>query len=150
MNRKLFVGNLAYSTTEEELRELFGKAGTIRAVTIPMDRATERPRGFAFVEMESPVDAQKAITLCHGQVLGGRQINVNEARPPEQRSAAPRGEREFSGGASSGGTGGGGGRDFGGGGGRDFGGGGGRGGDRDRDRDRGSRRGGSSRNDSRY
>lgn len=85
MNSKLFVGNLSYSTTEEDLRELFGKAGSIRAVTIPMDRATDRPRGFAFVEMESPADAQKAITMCNGQMLGGRQINVNEARPPESR-----------------------------------------------------------------
>jgi RNA recognition motif-containing protein len=86
MNSKLFVGNLSYSTTEEELRELFGKAGTIRAVTIPMDRTTDRPRGFAFVEMESPADAQRAITMCNGQMLGGRQINVNEARPPEPRA----------------------------------------------------------------
>ena len=136
MNSKLFVGNLAYSTTEAELRELFGQAGTIRAVTIPMDRATERPRGFAFVEMDSPAEAQKAISMCNGQTLGGRQINVNEARPPEQRSNG----------------GGGGGRDFGagrdfGGGGRDFG-----GGERDRDRgdrDRNNRRGGG-RDDRRY
>ncbi len=85
MNSKLFVGNLSYSTTEEELRELFGQAGTIKAITIPMDRTTDRPRGFAFVEMESPAEAQKAITLCNGQMLGGRQINVNEARPPENR-----------------------------------------------------------------
>lgn len=124
MNSKLFVGNLAYSTTEEELREFFGQAGTIRAVTIPMDRATERPRGFAFVEMDSPAEAQKAISMCNGQMLGGRQINVNEARPPEQRSAGG-GGRDFGGGGRDFG---GGGRDFGGGG-RDFGGGG-----RDKDR----------------
>ncbi|MCL5274701.1 MAG: RNA-binding protein [Chloroflexi bacterium] len=123
MNSKLFVGNLAYSTTEAELRELFGQAGTIRAVTIPMDRATERPRGFAFVEMDSPAEAQKAISMCNGQTLGGRQINVNEARPPEQRSGGAGGGRDF-------------------GAGRDFGGGG-------RDRDRGDRRGGG-RNDRRY
>jgi RNA recognition motif-containing protein len=113
MNSKLFVGNLSYSTTEEELRELFSQAGNIKAVTIPMDRTTDRPRGFAFVEMESPAEAQKAITLCNGQMLGGRQINVNEARPPEARSS-------FGGGG--GGTGGGnreGGRDFNRGGGRD-------------------------------
>ncbi|HEY3288701.1 MAG TPA: RNA-binding protein [Anaerolineae bacterium] len=128
MNSKLFVGNLAYSTTEEELRELFGQAGSIRAVTIPMDRATERPRGFAFVEMESPAEAQKAITLCNGQTLSGRQINVNEARPPEQRNGA---------GGSRGGD-----RDFGGG--RDF--------DSNRggDRDRGDRRGGGGRSDRRF
>ena len=98
MNSKLFVGNLSYSTTEEDLRELFGKAGNIRAVTIPMDRTTDRPRGFAFVEMESPAEAQKAINMCNGQTLGGRQINVNEARPPEARGASggPReGVRDF-------------------------------------------------------
>ncbi len=99
MNSKLFVGNLSYSTTEEELRQFFSKAGNIKAVTIPMDRTTDRPRGFAFVEMESPAEAQKAITLCNGQMLGGRQINVNEARPPENRGG-------FGGGM------GGGGRDF--------------------------------------
>jgi RNA recognition motif-containing protein len=95
MNSKLFVGNLSYSTTEEELRELFSQAGNIKAVTIPMDRTTDRPRGFAFVEMESPAEAQKAITLCNGQMLSGRQINVNEARPPEARSS-------FGGGAGGG------------------------------------------------
>ena len=95
MNSKLFVGNLAYSVTEEDLREFFGKAGAIRAVTIPKDRATERPRGFAFVEMDSPADAQKAITLCNSQMLGGRQLNVNEARPPEQRTGG--GERSSGG-----------------------------------------------------
>ena len=97
MNSKLFVGNLSYSTTEEELRELFSQAGNIRAVTIPMDRTTDRPRGFAFVEMESPAEAQKAITLCNGQMLGGRQINVNEARPPESRGT-------FGGGGAGGGS----------------------------------------------
>ncbi len=103
MNSKLFVGNLSYSTTEEELRELFSQAGNIKAVTIPMDRTTDRPRGFAFVEMESPAEAQKAITLCNGQMLSGRQINVNEARPPEARSS-------FGGGAGGGNREGGGGR----------------------------------------
>ncbi len=97
MNSKLFVGNLSYSTTEEELREFFSQAGNIKAVTIPMDRTTDRPRGFAFVEMESPAEAQKAITLCNGQMLGGRQINVNEARPPEARSS-------FGGGSGGGGN----------------------------------------------
>jgi RNA recognition motif-containing protein len=123
MNSKLFVGNLSYSTTEEDLRELFGKAGSIRAVTIPMDRTTDRPRGFAFVEMESPADAQKAITMCNGQMLGGRQINVNEARPPENRGGGGGGGGGFGGGNRDGG------RDFNRGG-NDRRGGGGRGGDR--------------------
>jgi RNA recognition motif-containing protein len=70
-----------------------------------MDRTTDRPRGFAFVEMESPAEAQKAITMCNGQMLGGRQINVNEARPPENRGG-------FGGGGMGGGGRDGGGRDF--------------------------------------
>ena len=87
MNTKLYVGNLSYSTTEQELRDLFGKAGAVKAVTIPTDRMSGQPRGFAFVEMESPADALKAINACNGQSLGGRQIKVNEAKPPEQRSS---------------------------------------------------------------
>ena len=139
MNSKLFVGNLAYSVTEEDLREFFGKAGAIRAVTIPMDRATERPRGFAFVEMDSPADAQKAITLCNGQMLGGRQLNVNEARPPEQRTGGGGGGFSSSGGERSGGGFGGGERSSGG------------GNSRGGNRDRGDRRGGGNRNnDQRY
>ena len=85
MNTKLYVGNLSYDTTESDLRELFGKAGTVRAVTIPTDRMTGQPRGFAFVEMESAADAAKAISTCNGQNLGGREIKVNEAKPQEAR-----------------------------------------------------------------
>ena len=87
MNNKLYVGNLSYNTDEAALRELFSKAGTITSITIPMDRMTNRPRGFAFVEMESPADALKAIKLCNGQEIDGREIKVNEAKPPENRSA---------------------------------------------------------------
>ena len=86
MNNKLYVGNLSYDTGEAALRELFGKAGTIRSVTIPMDRMTNQPRGFAFVEMETPADALKAIKMCNGQEIDGREIKVNEAKPPEARS----------------------------------------------------------------
>ena len=87
MNTKLYVGNLSYDTTEGDLRELFGKVGAVRSVTIPTDRMTGEPRGFAFVEMESPADSAKAINACNGQTLGGRQIKVNEARPPEARKS---------------------------------------------------------------
>jgi RNA recognition motif-containing protein len=87
MNNKLYVGNLSYDTSEAKLRELFSPAGTIRSVTIPMDRMTNQPRGFAFVEMESPADALKAIKLCNGQEVDGREIKVNEAKPPENRSS---------------------------------------------------------------
>lgn len=87
MNNKLYVGNLSYDTGEAKLRELFSPAGAIRSVTIPMDRMTNQPRGFAFVEMESPGDALKAIKLCNGKEVDGREIKVNEAKPPENRSA---------------------------------------------------------------
>jgi RNA recognition motif-containing protein len=93
MNNKLYVGNLSYDTNEAALRELFGKAGTIRSVTIPMDRKTNQPRGFAFVEMETPADALKAIKMCNGQEIDGREIKVNEAKPPEARSGGDRGPR---------------------------------------------------------
>ena len=93
MNTKLYVGNLSYNTTEAKLRELFGQAGPIRSVTIPMDRTTNQPRGFAFVEMETPADALKAIKLCHGQEVDGREIKVNEARPMEPRSGSGGGDR---------------------------------------------------------
>jgi cold-inducible RNA-binding protein len=122
VNTKLYVGNLSYDTTEADLRELFGKAGNIRSISIPSDRMTGQPRGFAFVEMESPAEALVAIKTCNGQKLHEREIRVNEARPPEART---------------GGGGGGGGGGFGGGGrGGDRGGsrGGSRGGDRGGDR----------------
>lgn len=122
MSSKLFVGNLSYSTTEDDLRALFAEAGAIVSVTIPMDRATERPRGFAFVEFASPAEAQKGIQLCNGKMVGGREITVNEARPPENRGGGGGGF----GGGRDGGSRDGGGRD--GGGRRDFG----RGGGNDR------------------
>ena len=86
MNNKLYVGNLSYDTTEAKLRELFSPVGAIRSVAIPMDRMTNQPRGFAFVEMETPADALKAIKTCNGQMLDGREIKVNEAKPMEART----------------------------------------------------------------
>jgi RNA recognition motif-containing protein len=86
VNNKLYVGNLPFETSEDDLRELFSQAGAIRAITIPMDRQTNRPRGFAFVEMETPDDAGKAIEMFNGQQMDGRTMNVSEARPPENRS----------------------------------------------------------------
>jgi RNA recognition motif-containing protein len=93
MNNKLYVGNLSYDTNESALRALFSQAGTIRSISIPMDRVTNRPRGFAFVEMETPADALKAIKLCDGQEVDGRTIKVNEAKPQEARSGGDRGPR---------------------------------------------------------
>ena len=86
MSNKLYVGNLSYGTSEAKLRELFGKVGTIRSVTIPTDRMTNQPRGFAFVEMEAPADALKAIKMYNGQEVDGREIKVNEAKPQEART----------------------------------------------------------------
>ena len=84
MSRKLFVGNLPYETTEQELETLFGQAGQVETVSVVRDRATGRPRGFAFVEMASDEDAQKAISQFNNYELGGRNLNVNEARPKPQ------------------------------------------------------------------
>ena len=81
MSRKLFVGNLPFSTGESELQDLFGQAGTIESVRVMRDMATGRARGFAFVEMQSDEEAQTAIDRFNGADLGGRALVVNEARP---------------------------------------------------------------------
>jgi len=86
MNNKLYVGNLSYDTNEAKLRELFSKSGNIRSVSVIMDRMTNQPRGFAFVEMETPAEAGKAIQMCNGQEVDGRQLTVNEAKPVENRT----------------------------------------------------------------
>ena len=93
MNNKLYVGNISFETDENTLREFFGKAGAIKSVTIPMDRMTNQPRGFAFVEMASPAEALKAIQLCDGRDLNGRTLRVNEAKPPENRTVSFDGKR---------------------------------------------------------
>lgn len=85
MQNKLFVGALSYSTTEESLRKAFEQAGTVLSAKIMMDRMTGRPRGFAFVEMSSEEEAQKAMELFHEQILDDRKIVVNIARPLEER-----------------------------------------------------------------
>lgn len=87
MSRKLFVGNLSFETTEDELRELFATAGACDSVAVIRDRATGRPRGFAFVEMGSEEDANQAIAKLNNVELRGRNLNVGEAR---ERSAGPR------------------------------------------------------------
>jgi RNA recognition motif-containing protein len=81
MGRKLYVGNLPYETGEVELQELFGKAGTVETVRVMRDMATGRARGFAFVEMGTDEEAQKAINELHEHQLGGRSLTVNEAKP---------------------------------------------------------------------
>ncbi len=78
---KLFVGNLSFRTTQEELHEVFAPFGTVESVSIINDRDTGQPRGFAFVEMANASEAEQAISALNGTELGGRAINVNEARP---------------------------------------------------------------------
>jgi RNA recognition motif-containing protein len=85
MEVKLYVGNLSYSTTEEQLRTLFAEAGTVKTVTLIKDRDTGRSKGFAFVEFETQVEAQKAISMFNGKSMGDRDLTVNLARPREER-----------------------------------------------------------------
>ncbi|MGB0760858.1 MAG: RNA recognition motif domain-containing protein [Rubripirellula sp.] len=115
----IYVGNLAFTATDEDLRSAFEQFGEVTSVNIIMDRETGRSRGFAFVEMADAENAKEAIENLDGSAIAGRNVTVNEARP-----RAPRG----GGGGGGGGRGGGGG--YGGGGGGGYGGGGGRGGDR--------------------
>jgi cold-inducible RNA-binding protein len=86
MARELYVGNLPYDTGEQDLQALFGEAGTVESVSVMRDMATGRARGFAFVEMASEEDAQKAIEQLNNHQLGGRNLTVNEARPKPQGS----------------------------------------------------------------
>lgn len=81
MGRRLYVGNLPYDTGETSLQELFARAGTVETVKVMRDMATGRARGFAFVEMSTDEEAQKAITELHEHQLEGRALTVNEARP---------------------------------------------------------------------
>ena len=86
MGRKLFVGNLSYDVTEPQLEELFSRVGTVDSVRVMRDMATGRARGFAFVEMGTDEEAQKAINAYNNYSLGGRNLTVNEARPKPERS----------------------------------------------------------------
>src|SRR5215471_5211722 len=85
MNTKLFVGNLSFNTTENDLQDAFAAHGTVTEANLMMDRATGRPRGFGFVTMGSPEEAQRAIEALNGTRLGDRNITVNEARPKAER-----------------------------------------------------------------
>lgn len=110
--KNIYVGNLAFSTTEEELRTLFEPYGPVDKVSLVRDRDTGQPRGFGFVELGNDEQAEKAIAALNGQNVGGRNINVNEARPKVERG----GGRGFGGGGGRGGYGGGGRGGYGGGG----------------------------------
>ena len=86
MGRKLYVGNLPYSATEDQLTEMFSRVGKVDSVRVMRDMATGRARGFAFVEMGTDEEAQKAISQFHEQQMEGRALVVNEARPKPERS----------------------------------------------------------------
>ncbi len=99
MNTKLYVGNLSFNTTENDLQDAFAAHGTVTEANLVMDRASGQPRGFAFVTMSTPEEAQKAITALNGTELDGRSLTVNEARPREERGSGGQrsgGRREFS------------------------------------------------------
>jgi len=110
MGRKLYVGNLPYQIGEAELQELFGQAGTVESVRVMRDMATGRARGFAFVEMATDEEAQRAATQFNEYSLGGRNLTVNEARPKPERSGGFGGGDGGRGGFGGGGGGGRGGR----------------------------------------
>jgi cold-inducible RNA-binding protein len=125
MATKLYVGNLPFQTTSDELRDHFAQAGNVESASVVEDRMTGRSRGFGFVEMATPEEANAAIEQLNGKDFGGRNLTVNEARPRTDRGPGGGG---YGGGGNRGGGG------YGGGGGGGYGGGGGRGRDKDRDR----------------
>ena len=104
MGRKLYVGNLPYQVGETELQDLFGQAGSVESVRVMRDMATGRARGFAFVEMATDEEAQKAATQFNGHSLGGRALTVNEARPKPEHSGGFGGGRGGFGGGGGGGN----------------------------------------------
>lgn len=85
MNNKLFVGNISFKMSEDDLRDLFSQSGKVVSVAIPTDRETGRKRGFAFVEMENQDEAQTAIDTLNGKTVEGREIVVNQSRPRERQ-----------------------------------------------------------------
>src|SRR5207237_3423565 len=109
MSAKLFVGNLSFQATEEDLRELFAQAGTVETVRIITDQFTGRPRGFGFVEMATKEEAQKAVEMLNGRLFRDRNLVVDEARPQPQRGGGGGGDRGGRPGGSRPGGGGGGG-----------------------------------------
>jgi RNA recognition motif-containing protein len=106
MSTKLFVGNLSFNTTENQLQDLFAAHGPVTSVDLIMDKFSGRPRGFAFVTMETKEGADAAVQALHGKNLDGRDLTVNEARPREERP------RSFGGGGGGGGGGRGGRREY--------------------------------------
>ena len=103
MSNKLFVGNLSFETTENDLQDAFAAHGTVVEANLMTDRTTGRPRGFGFITMGTPEEAQKAIAALNGSQLGGRALTVNVAKPREERPAGGGGgRREYGGGGGRG------------------------------------------------
>ncbi len=99
MNTKLYVGNLSFNTTENDLQDAFAAHGTVTEANLVMDPSTGQSRGFAFITMGTPEEAQKAIQALNGTMMGGRNLTVNEARPREAGSSGGHrsgGRQEFS------------------------------------------------------
>ena len=105
MSMKLYVGNLSFNTSNEDLQNLFAKAGTVESASIVEDRETGRSRGFGFVEMSTKEEGAAAIQQLNGHEVGGRALNVNEAKPREDRAGGGGGRGGFGGGRNGGGGG---------------------------------------------
>src|SRR5712692_6168942 len=103
MSMKLYVGNLAFQTTSEDLQELFAQAGTVESASVVEDRDTGRSRGFGFVEMSSKAEGEAAIAQFNGREVNGRSLTVNEAKPRENRGGGFGGRGGFGGGRGGGG-----------------------------------------------
>ena len=102
MSNKLFVGNLSFETTENDLQDAFAAHGTVVEANLMTDRVTGRPRGFGFITMGTAEEAQKAIAALNGSQLGGRALTVNVAKPREERAPGGGGRREYGGGGNRG------------------------------------------------
>ncbi len=116
MSMKLYVGNLSFNTSNQDLNDLFGAIGTVESTNIIEDRETGRSRGFAFVEMSSQAEGETAIAQLNGKEVDGRELKVNEAKPQENRGGFGGGRGGGGGGGGRGGNRGGGGGGYGGGG----------------------------------
>ena len=106
MSMKLYVGNLSFQTSSSDLQELFSQAGTVESASVVEDRDTGRSRGFGFVEMATREEGEAAIQQLNGKEVGGRALNVNEAKPREDRGGGGGGRGGFGGGGNRGGGGG--------------------------------------------
>jgi RNA recognition motif-containing protein len=107
MSTKLYVGNISFNTTNQDLNDLFGQVGTVESANIIEDRETGRSRGFGFVEMSSKEDADNAIAQLNGKEVDGRELKVNEAKPQENRGGGGGGRGGYGGGGGKRGGGGG-------------------------------------------